>query len=175
MKMFSPHNWLSGCILAFRIMMLCQGFVRTYSGLLVTRFLLGLAEAGVFPGIFYPISFWYKHDEAQKQFTIYWSSVIIAGAFGGLLATAIAKMNGVHGLSDWIWIFILEGILTVPVGITAFFAVSDFPREAEWLTPEEKEFVLAKTRTDESHMVPITFEDILKFFKDVKIYLGAIM
>lgn len=91
MKMFSPHNLLSGCILAFRIMMLCQGFVRTYSGLLVTRFLLGLAEAGVFPGIFYPISFWYKHDEAQKQFTIYWSSVIIAGAFGGLLATAIAK------------------------------------------------------------------------------------
>jgi MFS family permease len=175
MKRFSPHVWLSGCISAFGIIMLCQGFVQNYSGLIATRFFLGLAEAGIFPGSFYLISFWYKHEEAQQRFTFYWSSVIFAAAFGGLLATAIANMDGVRGLSNWRWVFILEGVLTVLVGIISFFCVADFPREAKWLTPEEKEVVLAKTRTNESHTVPITIQDILEYFKDIKAYVAAVM
>ncbi|KAL1969447.1 hypothetical protein VTN77DRAFT_8885 [Rasamsonia byssochlamydoides] len=175
MKRFNPHVWLSGSILAFGIVMLCQGFVHSYSGLIATRFFLGLAETGIFPGSFYLISFWYKHEEAQRRFTLYWSSVIIAGAFGGLLATAIANMNGIRGLSNWRWVFILEGILTILVGILSFFTVTDFPREAKWLTPEEKEFVLAKTRANESHKVSVTFKDIVTFFMDIKVYFAAIM
>ena len=84
-------------------------------------------------------------------------------------------MDGVQGLSNWRWIFILEGILTILVGIVAFFAVTDFPREAQWLTPEERQFVLAKSRADESHTVSVTFKDVVEFFMDVKNYLGAIM
>ncbi|KAI9695979.1 MAG: hypothetical protein M1820_008320 [Bogoriella megaspora] len=175
MKKFQPHVWLSGCILVFGIVMLCQGFVQSYGGLLATRFFLGLAEAGIFPGSFYLISFWYERAEAQKRFTVYWSSVIIAGAFGGLLATGISKMNGVHGLANWRWIFILEGIFTILVGIAAFFLVSDFPKESKWLSPQEREFVLAKTSTNESHASPVTMKDIGTFFKSPRNALGAIM
>jgi MFS family permease len=175
LKRFKPHIWLSGSILAFGIVMLCQGFVHNYSGILATRFFLGLAEAGIFPGSFYLISFWYKREEAQKRFTIYWSSVIITGAFGGLLATAISKMNHIQGLADWRWIFILEGIFTILVGLSAFFTVSDFPEEVKWLTPKEKSFVLAKTQTNRSNTESITLKDILNFFRDVKVFLGAIM
>ncbi|TEY62245.1 hypothetical protein BOTCAL_0165g00050 [Botryotinia calthae] len=63
MKHFQPHIWLSGSILAFGIVMFAQGFVKSYSGLLATRFFLGLAEAGIFPGSFYLISIWYKREE----------------------------------------------------------------------------------------------------------------
>ncbi|KAL2059461.1 hypothetical protein ABVK25_000754 [Lepraria finkii] len=113
MKRFQPHVWLSGCILAFGIVTLCQGFVQNYSGLLATRFFLGLPEAGIFPGSFYVISCWYKREEAQKRFTFYWCSVLAANMFGGLLASAIAKMDGVHGYHAWRWVFILEGIATI--------------------------------------------------------------
>ncbi|KAI1371991.1 major facilitator superfamily domain-containing protein [Hypoxylon crocopeplum] len=175
MKKLNPRFWLSGCILCFGIIMLCQGFVQNYSGILATRFFLGLAEAGIFPGSFYLISFWYKQEEAQKRFTVYWSSTICAGAFGGLLATAIANMNGIRGLSNWRWVFILEGIVTVLVGVVAFFCITDFPREAKWLSEPEREFLLKKTGHDESRTVPVTHKDVIKFLMTPKAWLGAIM
>ena len=175
MKRFNPHIWLSGCILCFGIVMVCQGFVQTYSGLIATRFFLGLTEAGIFPGSFYLISFWYKQEEAQRRFTVYWSSTICAGAFGGLLATAIANMDGFRGLSNWRWVFILEGIATILVGITAFFCITDFPREAKWLSPGEREFLLHKTGANESHAAPVTTKDVLVFLTKPKSWVGAIM
>lgn len=175
MKKFNPHVWLSGCILAFGIVMVGQAFVKSYSGLIATRFFLGLAEAGIFPGSFYLISFWYKREESQKRFTVYWSSVILAGAFGGLLATAISKMDGMRGLAAWQWIFLLEGLASIIVGLFAFFLVCDFPKEASWLTPEEKAFTVAKTESDESHTVSVTRQDYINYFLDPKSYLGAIM
>lgn len=177
MKRFTPHVWLSLCILGFGIVMLCQGFIRNYSGLIATRFFLGLCEAGIFPGSFYLISFWYRRQEAQKRFTVYFCSVIVASAFGGLLASAIAQMDGIRGKSNWRWIFILEGILTILVGIAAFFFVCDFPEQSKWLSEAEKEFVLRKTRTQETagEEEKITRRDLVEFFKDPKNYLGAMM
>ncbi|KAI0890590.1 MFS general substrate transporter [Annulohypoxylon maeteangense] len=175
MKKLNPHIWLSGCILCFGIIMLCQGFVKSYSGLLATRFFLGLAEAGIFPGSFYLISFWYTKEEAQKRFTVYWSSTILAGAFGGLLASAIANMNHMRGLSSWRWVFILEGIATVLISVLAFFCITDFPREAKWLSPEERAFLLNKTKTDESRLVPVTPRDVLAFLRTPKAWLGGLM
>jgi MFS family permease len=175
MKRFNPHVWLSGCITAFGIVMLGQAWVSSYGGLIATRFFLGLAESGIFPGSFYLISFWYKREEAQKRFTIYWSSVILAGAFGGLLATAISKMDGLRGMAAWQWIFCLEGVASILVGIAAYFFVVDFPKEASWLTPEEKAFVTEKTRSDESHVAPVTAKDVLHYLGDLKSHLGAIM
>jgi MFS family permease len=176
MKRFHPRIWLSGCILAFGLVMLCQGFVQNYSGLIATRFFLGLAESGIFPGSFYLISFWYRREEAQKRFTVYWSSVMVAAAFGGLLATGISKMDGVRGLSDWRWVFILEGILTILVGIAAFFFVSNFPSDATWLDEDERAFAIARTKSgDHDHVLSVSGADLRIFFSDLKNYLGAVM
>ena len=123
----------------------------------------------------YLISFWYQREEAHKRFTVYWTSIILASAFGGLLATGIANMNAIRGLSNWRWIFILEGMLTILVGIVSFFLVPTFPRETKWLTPKEKEYVLARTSTDEDHLTPITLSAVASFFKDARNILGAIM
>ncbi|TVY20111.1 MFS transporter prlL [Lachnellula arida] len=174
MKRFRPHIWLSGCILAFGIIMLAQGFVTTYGGLLATRFFLGLTEAGIFPGSFYLISIWYKREEAQQRFTVYWCSVLLASAFGGLLASAIANMDGVQNIHNWQWIFILEGICTIVIGIVAFFLVSDFPEDAKWLNTDERKFVLTRSRGIEQ-VRSIAGRDVLVFFKHFKNILGGIM
>lgn len=178
MKKFTPHVWLSLCMLGFGVVMLGQGFVQSYGGLLATRFLLGVFEAGIFPGSFYVISYWYTREESQKRFAIYFCSVVLASAFGGLLASAIEKMDGLQGLSDWRWIFILEGILSIVVAAAAFFFVSDFPSEVKWLTQAEKDAVLKRTQSDDANDAStsrITLHDIATFFKDPKNYLGAIM
>ncbi|KJZ71243.1 hypothetical protein HIM_09386 [Hirsutella minnesotensis 3608] len=178
LKKVKPRVWLSLCIMGFGVVMLCQGFVQNYSGLLATRFFLGVFEAGIFPGSFYLISFWYKRQEAQKRFTVYFCSVIVASAFGGLLASAIARMDTVRGLSNWRWVFILEGILTIFVAVAAFFGVSDFPDQATWLSERERHFVLLKTarlHQGDCNGTKVTRKDMGVFLKDPKNHVGALM
>lgn len=121
------------------------------------------------------ISFWYKREESQRRFTLFWSSVLCASMFGGLLASAIAQMQGVRGYSSWRWVFILEGIATIVIGIAAYFLVSDFPADARWLSAEEREFVIARTATDDGSASPVTARKVVSFFGNVKNLIGGFM
>jgi MFS family permease len=121
LKRFSPRLWLSVLVIGFGLVSIFQGLTQNYSGILATRFFLGAFECGMFPGCFYLISMWYKREEAQKRYSLFFSSTTLAGAFGGLLASAIGKMDGLRGYHGWRWIFILEGTLTTVVGIVFLF------------------------------------------------------
>lgn len=163
---------------AFGLVTMCQGFTRNYGGILVTRFLLGVAEAGMFPGCFYLIGMWYKREEAQKRYSFFFSSTSLAGAFGGLLASAIGKMDYINGYRGWRWIFILEGLLTCLVAFAFFFLLPSFPEDAKWLTEEERTYVTSRLRADQGHSAverKITGRDVARCFKDYKIWLGGFM
>ena len=84
----------------------------------------------MFPGCFYLLGMWYRRQEAQKRFSLFFSSTSLAGAFGGLLASAIGKMDFMRGYRGWRWIFILEGVVTVLFGILFLFTFPSFPEEA---------------------------------------------
>ena len=121
---------------------------------------------------------WYKRGEAQRRFTVFFSSTTLAAAFGGLLASAIQKMNGMRGYSGWRWIFILEGTLTCVLAVAAYFLVADFPEEVKWLTEEERAFIKARLRADQGDSAMssrITLRDVLLCFKDYKVFLGGLM
>ncbi|KAG8764510.1 hypothetical protein FRC12_008053, partial [Ceratobasidium sp. 428] len=90
-----------------------MGLVKSYHGLLIARVFLGIAEGGLFPGIAFYITLWYRREETGARMAIYFAAATAAGAFGGLLARGITEMAGLGGLNGWAWIFILEGILTV--------------------------------------------------------------
>ena len=95
--------------------------------------------------------------------------------FGGLLASAIANMQGVRGYNSWRWVFILEGIATIIIGILAYFLIADFPADVRWLSTEEKEFVLARTATDDGTATPVTVSEVASFFGSVKNIIGGFM
>jgi len=95
--------------------------------------------------------------------------------FGGLLASAIANMDGVRGYSSWRWIFILEGMVTILIGIGSFFFVSDFPAEASWLSEEERSFVMARSGSKETNSQSIIIRDILLFFADPKNIIAGLL
>lgn len=178
MKRLSPRIWLSGCMFMFGVVSVCQGLVQNYSGLLATRFFLGLFECGMFPGCFYLIGMWYKRSEAQRRYSFFFSSTTLAGAFGGLLAAAIGKMDGIRGYKGWRWIFILEGILTCLVGLLFFFVLPSFPEDATWLTQEEKDYVKLRLQAEQGKSAverKITLRDIGRVFKDYKVILGGFM
>ncbi|KAI0636652.1 MFS general substrate transporter [Trametes polyzona] len=178
LKHFKPHVWLSLCMFLFGLITLLQGFVQGLGGLIATRFFLGVVESGVFPACFYLIAMWYKRAEAQKRYSFFFSSTTLAGGFGGLLASAIGKMDGVRGYRGWRWIFIIEGLVTCVASAILYFAISDFPEEVTWLNPEEKEFVKARLYEDVGHSKrhdPLTVKSVLEVFKDWKIVVGGFM
>ncbi|EHK99844.1 MFS general substrate transporter [Glarea lozoyensis ATCC 20868] len=178
LKKFSPRIWLSACMFMFGVVSICQGLVQNYAGLLVTRFFLGVFEAGMFPGCFYLIGMWYKRSEAQRRYSFFFSSTTLAGAFGGLLASAIGKMDGLQGYKGWRWIFILEGVLTSVVALVFFFFIPSFPEDASWLSQDEREYVKARLQADQGRSAAerkITIRDVGRVFKDYKVILGGFM
>jgi MFS family permease len=178
LKRLRPNVWLSLCMFLFGLVSICQGLVTSYSGLLTTRFFLGLFESGMFPGSFYLIGMWYKRSEAQRRYSFFFSSTTLAGAFGGLLASAIGKMDGMRGYHGWRWIFILEGCLTCIVAVIFFFFIPSFPEDAKWLTEEERNYIRARLQVDQGRSAAerkITLRDVGRVFKDYKVYIGGLM
>ncbi|KAL4899189.1 hypothetical protein BDW74DRAFT_183932 [Aspergillus multicolor] len=138
-----PSIWLPSIVTAWGIVMTLTGIVHNYSGLLAARFFLGLTEAGLFPGLAFYISLWYPRANAQFRLALIFASASMAGAFSGLLAYLIVKMDGVGGLEGWRWIFILEGLLTVVVAVASFWLVWDEPKTATFLTDKERNVLVA--------------------------------
>jgi sugar phosphate permease len=172
MKRFRPSIWIPSIMVAWAVCTTLMGIVHNYPGLMACRSALGLAEGGLFPGITYYITMWYRRHECGLRMAIFFSAATAAGAFGGLLAFGIMKMGGVAGLSGWQWIFILEGLLTFCVAMIAYMVMQDYPATAKFLTQEERVEVAARLKRDRSSLAD-EFE--IKYFwaalKDWKIWV----
>ena len=131
------------------ICMVSMGLCHDFSGMMAARFFLGLAEAGLFPGVNYYLSCWYKRREFGIRAAIFFSAAAVSGSFGGLLAAAIGQMDGIGGKRGWAWIFILEGLATVLVGIVSFWMVFDFPDEANFLSDIDRQRVIRRLKADQ--------------------------
>ncbi|KAI9756266.1 MAG: hypothetical protein M4579_003933 [Chaenotheca gracillima] len=177
LKNVAPSTWLTSIMALWGIATIGQGLVRNYAGLVACRVLLGLFEAGFFPGCVYLISMYYKRYELQWRLNLFFCSSILAGAFGGLLAFALAHMEGVGGYSGWRWIFIIEGVLTVVVAIIAWFFVVDWPETSKFLTDADRELLLQRLATDVgvAKMNRLDKNAGKRISKDWKIYVGTLM
>jgi MFS family permease len=152
LKKLRPSIWFSSIMVAWGIVTLCIGFVQNYKGLLIARIFLGITEAGLFPGVAYYLTMWYAPEDLAFRQGMFYSAGSAAGAFSGLLAYAIDKMDGVGGYAGWRWIFMIEGAATVVVAFIAFTVLQDEPATAQFLTKEEKRWVTSRlTVSGKSH------------------------
>ena len=148
LKRYRPTVFLPVIMVMYGVTTIGMGFVKDWAGLMTARFFLGLAEAGLFPGINYYLSCWYKRSEFGIRAAVFFSAAAISGSFGGLVDVAIEQMDGLGGRPGWAWIFIIIGILTFTVGVLSVWMVSDFPAEAKFLSDEDRARVLARLRAD---------------------------
>ncbi|KAJ3829785.1 MFS general substrate transporter [Lentinula raphanica] len=148
LRRLKPSLWLSSLIFCWGVVVICHGFIQSYGGLVTVRVLLGVTEAGMYPGIVFYISSWYKRSEMGSKIAFFFSSATLSGAFSGLLSVAIHNMDGVGGLAGWRWIFILEGLFTVIVALLSFWVIQDYPEAARFLTEEERVFVIRRLKND---------------------------
>ncbi|RMZ12020.1 hypothetical protein D0860_03118 [Hortaea werneckii] len=143
-----PSYYLGAIVVAWGIVMTCTGTVQDFGELVAVRFLLGLFEAGLFPGAILLISRWYMPNETQTRIALLYTAAASGGAFSGLLAYAIAKMDGVGGYDGWRWIFIIEGLATVLMGVLCVVALPDSPSlSSRWLTEDEARYLTLRQVT----------------------------
>lgn len=175
MKAWRPSMWLPVIMVAWGIVMIGMGFVRNFVGLFVARLFLGATEAGLFPGVSFYLTQWYRRYEISFRISLFFSAATAAGAFGGLLARLINLMDGVAGYEGWRWIFILEGLLTVIVAAASFWVMYDYPATAGFLTEPERKVVQERLRLDNdgcSHAFKRQF--VWDAFTDWKVWVSAI-
>ncbi|RWA12747.1 hypothetical protein EKO27_g2397 [Xylaria grammica] len=150
LKKLRPSRWIAFLMFSWGALTIGLGGIHNYASLTVVRFLLGVFEAGLFPGLVYYLTFWYKADERSIRVAFILASATLAGAFGGAIAYGIGHINGAGGLSAWRWLFIIEGIPSLISAFFVFFFLPDFPEDAKWLTIQERDLAVHRLRIEGS-------------------------
>ncbi|GKT88828.1 major facilitator superfamily transporter [Colletotrichum tofieldiae] len=147
-KWLGPGWFLPITTLLFGIVSIATAFVHDRAAICGVRFLLGIFEAGMLPGIAYYLSRWYQRAELTFRLSLYMVMAPLAGAFGGLLASAILTLDSFGSLHRWRMIFAIEGIVTIILALLSFFTLTDRPETARWLTQEEKDLCIARVKSE---------------------------
>lgn len=191
-KKTTPAFWIPTIMCCWGVVMTCMGLIVDYRGLFWSRFFLGAFEAGIFPGMCFYLSTWYRASELQFRLALFFACGSAAASFGGLLAWCIGKMDKVGGMEGWRWIFVLEGCTSVVVGTFGYMFLCSDPSTADFLNEKEKEIVIVRIKGDEgwstspdnvgaimeyaaSERKQNTWRDIKLAFLDWQSYLHAII
>src|SRR5947209_3696159 len=115
-------------------MMFVQGLVSFY----VMRFILGAAEAGFFPGVIFYLTQWFPARERARTIAAFMTASLTAGIVGGPVSGALLSLNGAGGLAGWQWLFLLEGLPAMVLGVVVLFYMTERPADARWLSDIER-------------------------------------
>jgi ACS family tartrate transporter-like MFS transporter len=136
--------WIARIMVSWGVISAGMMFVRTPLTFCVLRFLLGVAEAGFFPGVVYYLSLWYPGRQRARAIAGFMAAIPVTGLIGGPLSGALLELNGYYGLKGWQWLFLLEGLPAVILGLIVAFYLTDRPEVASWLTPTERNWLVSE-------------------------------
>jgi len=142
------RRWISRIMVSWGAISVAMMFVRTPLTFYILRFLLGAAEAGFFPGMIYYLSLWYPRAQRARAIAAFMTAVPLSGVIGGPLSGALLSLDGVSGLAGWQWLFLVEGLPAVLLGVIVLVYLTDRPEIADWLTPAERQWLVNKVVTE---------------------------
>ncbi|KAJ9081890.1 hypothetical protein DSO57_1010100 [Entomophthora muscae] len=173
MKKTSPRVWIACIMVTWGIVTIGLSAVTDYRSLFAARFFLGVAEAGTFPGIVFFLSFWYTRREQGIRLAFIFCASMVAGVVGGFAAYGIQYIAGALGLAAWQWIFVLEGLPTVVLGVVTWFGLPGTPMDATWLDGNEKEFINQRLKDSfvDVEVKKIQLDHVLATLRDYKTFL----
>lgn len=133
--------WIGRVMITWGLVSVAMVFTRGPISFYVLRFLLGLAEAGFFPGIILYLSYWFPSNHRSAVTAMFMAAAPAAGLIGSPVSGALMELNGLLGLRGWQWLFLLEGIPALVLGFVTFRFLTDRPAVAGWLTPDERDWL----------------------------------
>ncbi|MFP3515390.1 MFS transporter [Pseudomonas sp. SIMBA_077] len=155
--------WIARIMVTWGITSACMMFVHNEFWFYTLRFLIGVMEAGFVPGVLYYFTQWYPGNRRARVNAYFKSSICLCGIVGGPLAGFIlGHFDGVYGLAGWKWLFLLEGLPSVVLGLVVLWLLSDKIEDAPWLSAEEKKVMLARMASEPKPESSSTFADVWK-------------
>lgn len=146
---WSARKWLARIIISWGILAMLMGFIQNETQFYIARFLLGAAEAGFFPGVIIYLSHWFRYQDRAKAVAMFMAAIPISNIFGAPLSGWILGINWL-GIAGWRWVFILEGIPAVILGIATIFYLTDKPKDAVWLDEDERGWISAELEKEKA-------------------------
>ncbi|KIV82512.1 hypothetical protein PV11_04615 [Exophiala sideris] len=168
-----PSIWIPTAELVWTILTFCTSRCNSASSIYALRFLVGLAESTFYPGMVYVIGSWYRRDELAKRSCIFHTSSAIGSMFSGYLMAGVYHLGGKGGLKGWQWLFVIDGVISLPVALSGYFLLPDVPEttRAWYFTPSEREFARKRMELEgRAQRAPYTKAKFKKIFTSWRIY-----
>ncbi|KAL5335537.1 major facilitator superfamily domain-containing protein [Aspergillus crustosus] len=168
-RKIGPRIFMGFITVSWGLVMVGMGLVNNWQHLAALRVVLGLFEAGLFPAAVFLISSWYVRHEVGKRIGLFYLLGSAISSFGGILAYGLQQMDGLQGHRGWRWIFIIEGVITVAIGLMGFVLIVDFPEDARYtkwfLTGKEIDIMIDRVEKDrgDAHLTPFVLKEYLKY------------
>ena len=135
------RRWIARIMVSWGVIAAATMFVRTPFSFYVLRFLLGAAEAGFFPGVVYYLGPWFPAAWRGRAIARFMVAIPISGAIGGPVGGLLLRLDGLHGLAGWQWLYLLEGLPSIVLGVVVLFVLPDRPADARFLTSDQREWL----------------------------------
>ena len=165
--------WIARIMITWGIISGAMIFVTSPTMFYVMRFLLGVAEAGFFPGVILYLTYWYPSHRRGKITALFMTGIAVSGVIGGPLSGWImGAMPGVYGLTGWQWMFILEALPSLVLGVVVIFYLKDRIRDAEWLSEDEKCLLEEQIKQEYTQKEELS---VGQMFSNSKVWLSAII
>jgi MFS family permease len=144
--------WIARVMLTWAVISAAMLWVTAPTGFYLLRFLLGVAEAGFFPGVILYLTYWYPSDRRAAMIALFMTGIPVAGVIGGPISGWIlGAMAGVHGLAGWQWLFLLEALPSLVLGVAVLLYLDDGIARARWLASDEKAILASRIAEDQQH------------------------
>jgi ACS family tartrate transporter-like MFS transporter len=145
---FGARRWIARIMLTWGILAAAMMFVRSPTSFYVLRFLLGMAEAGFFPGVLYYLSLWFPQEMRSRAIGRFYVAFPLSNVLMGLIAGSLLSLNGKLGLKGWQWLFLVEALPAILLSVVVWNVLPDGPADAKWMEPEERAWLMARLRED---------------------------
>ena len=175
MQKIGAKIWISRIMVSWGIISVCTAFVESANTLYILRFLLGAAEAGFFPGVILYLTYWIPGKYRARVIATFMVAIPAANFIGSPISGLILSLDGWYGMRGWHWLFILEGIPAVILGIAAFFLLSNRPTNASWLNQEQKAWLNSTLEAENAKKKAIGHISLWQLLRHKHIWVMALI
>src|SRR2546426_2199148 len=174
MERVGARVWMARILVTWGLTSSAMIFVQGITGFYVLRFLLGIAEAGFFPGMILYLTYWFPADARGRAIARFMTATAIAGVIGGPVSGVLLNFDGFAGLAGWQWLFLIEGIPAVILGFLVFAILPDRPQAARWLTAGEKAWIISRLE-EERQAEPDRVSTLKEAFGSRRVWMLALI
>src|SRR4051794_15657557 len=147
---FGARRWIARVMISMGLVSMAFVLVQGAKSLYLMRLLLGIAEAGLFPGVIFYITLWFPKHWRGRVTAAFVAAIPVSSFIAGPLSGALLQLDGVAGLAGWRWMFILEALPALVIGLVTLRYLTSTPAEATWLSPEERDWLIERLRSEQT-------------------------